>query len=55
MRRMTTVLSATPHKYIVSKGPNHEAFELPNNMWGEQYLPQTKIIPTVDLVITHGE
>ncbi|XP_017492759.1 PREDICTED: uncharacterized UDP-glucosyltransferase YjiC-like [Rhagoletis zephyria] len=54
MRRMTGVLSKTPHKYIVSKGPRHDQFELPANMWGDQYLPQTKIIPIVDLVITHG-
>src|SRR5258705_12403657 len=23
-------------------------------MWGAEYLPQTKLIPLVDLVITHG-
>jgi len=28
--------------------------ELPENMWGEASVPQTKIIPLVDLVITHG-
>ncbi len=31
---------------------NH--YELSDNMWGETLLPQTKIIPLVDLVITHS-
>lgn len=55
MRRMTSVLSKTPHKYIVSKGPRADLILLPENMWGDQYLPQTKILPIVDLVITHGK
>ncbi|KAH9408267.1 hypothetical protein TYRP_011938 [Tyrophagus putrescentiae] len=41
-------------RYIVSKGPRHEEFSLAENMWGERYLPQTSILPLVDLVITHG-
>src|SRR5262249_52024374 len=28
--------------------------ELAPNMWGAEFLPQTKILPLVDLVITHG-
>ena len=39
---------------IVSKGPQHAEFELATNMTGEEFLPQTKILPQVDLVITHG-
>jgi len=31
----------------------HE-MELPSNMWGATRLPQTKVIPLMDLVITHG-
>jgi len=31
----------------------HE-LELPLNVWGETFVPQTKVIPLVDLVITHG-
>jgi UDP:flavonoid glycosyltransferase YjiC (YdhE family) len=48
------VLGRTPHRYIVSKGPRPDELELPGNMWGEARVPQTSIIPLVDLVITHG-
>jgi MGT family glycosyltransferase len=54
MRRLVDVLGDTPHRYIVSKGPQHDQYELAPNMWGAEFLPQTKIIPLVDLVITHG-
>ncbi|MFM7719271.1 MAG: glycosyltransferase [Actinomycetota bacterium] len=54
MERLVDVLSRTPHRYIVSKGPRADEFPLPDNMWGEARLPQTTIIPQVDLVITHG-
>jgi UDP:flavonoid glycosyltransferase YjiC (YdhE family) len=54
MRRLISVLSQTPHRYIVSKGPKHEQIELASNMVGAQMLPQTRVIPQVDLVITHG-
>jgi MGT family glycosyltransferase len=54
MKRLVEVLAETPHRYIVSKGPRADEFELPDNMWGEGRLPQTSIIPLVDLVITHG-
>ena len=39
---------------IVSKGPQHEELELAANMVGEEFLPQTSILPQVDAVITHG-
>ncbi len=54
MRRLVELLSRTPHRYIVSKGPQHAEYELADNMWGAEFLPQTKLIPLVDLVITHG-
>ena len=54
MRRLVSVLADTPHRYIVSKGPQHDQYELAPNMWGAEFLPQTKIVPLVDLVITHG-
>jgi UDP:flavonoid glycosyltransferase YjiC (YdhE family) len=54
MRRVVSVLAGTPHRYIVSKGPLHEEIELAPNMWGAEFLPQTKILPVADLVITHG-
>ena len=54
MERLVAVLADTPHRYIVSKGPRAEEFALAGNMWGEGRLPQTSIVPQVDLVITHG-
>ena len=54
MRRLVEVLGRTPHRYIVSKGPQHDEYELAANMWGEEFLPQPSMLPLVDLVITHG-
>jgi MGT family glycosyltransferase len=54
MRRIIDGLAATPHRYIVSKGPLHAELELAPNMHGAEFLPQTSIIPRSDLVITHG-
>ncbi|MDH2430076.1 glycosyltransferase [Sphaerisporangium sp. TRM90804] len=54
MQRVVDVLATTPHRYIVSKGPLHEEIKLADNMWGAEFVPQTKIIPLVDAVITHG-
>ena len=54
MRRLVEVLGASRHRFIVSKGPRHNEYELADNMWGAEFLPQTRILPEVDLVITHG-
>jgi MGT family glycosyltransferase len=54
MRRLVDVLSRSRHRFIVSKGPRADELELADNMWGAARLPQTSIIPEVDLVITHG-
>jgi UDP:flavonoid glycosyltransferase YjiC (YdhE family) len=54
MRRVISVLASTRHRYIVSKGPLHAEIELAPNMWGAEFVPQTSVIPLVDLVITHG-
>lgn len=54
MKRLVDVLGTTPHRFIVSKGPQHNDFELADNMVGAEFLPQTTIINQVDLVITHG-
>lgn len=54
MKRIVGVLADTPHRYIVSKGPRAYEFGLADNMWGEARVPQTSIIPLVDLVLTHG-
>ena len=54
MKRLVDVLGRTPHRYIVSKGPQAGEYELADNMVGAEFLPQTTLIPQVDVVITHG-
>jgi UDP:flavonoid glycosyltransferase YjiC (YdhE family) len=54
MNRLIDVLSRTRHRIIVSKGPQHDQIQLADNMVGHEFLPQTSVLPTVDLVITHG-
>jgi UDP:flavonoid glycosyltransferase YjiC (YdhE family) len=54
MRRIISALAQTPHRYIVSKGPLHAEIDLAPNMWGAEFVPQTSVLPLVDLVITHG-
>lgn len=54
MQRLVDVLAKTPHRFVVSKGPMADAINLGDNMVGAATVPQTKVIPQVDLVITHG-
>lgn len=54
MQRLVDVLATTGHRFIVSKGPCADQITLADNMVGAQMLPQTKVIPQVDLVISHG-
>jgi MGT family glycosyltransferase len=54
MQRLVELLADTPHRYIVSRGPRHREYELAENMIGEEFLPQTSVLPHVDAVITHG-
>jgi MGT family glycosyltransferase len=54
MNRLIGFLAETPHRYVVSMGPQHELIELGPNMTGAEFLPQPAVLPHVDLVITHG-
>jgi UDP:flavonoid glycosyltransferase YjiC (YdhE family) len=54
MTRLTRVFGKSHHKFIVSKGPIFESHDMPPNMWGQRFLPQTAVLPLVDLVVTHG-
>jgi MGT family glycosyltransferase len=47
-------MAGSGHRVIVSKGPQHEQIKLYDNMAGAEFLPQTSVLPHVDLVITHG-
>ena len=53
MNRLIEILAASDHGVIVSMGPQHSELKLAGNMFGEEFLPQTSVIPQVDLVITH--
>jgi UDP:flavonoid glycosyltransferase YjiC (YdhE family) len=54
MRRLVEVLGATPHRFVVSKGPQADLYDLADNMAGAEFVPQRALLPKVDLVITHG-
>lgn len=54
MQRLVDVLGTTRHRFIVSKGPQADRITLSDNMVGAQMVPQTKVIPQVDLVVSHG-
>jgi len=54
MEKLVAELADAPYRVIVSKGPQAGEYELAENMVGEEFLPQTAILPQVDLVITHG-
>lgn len=53
MQRITSILAKNEkYRVIVSKGPRADEYELPSNCWGEGFLPQTSILPLVDMVNT---
>jgi MGT family glycosyltransferase len=54
MQRLIDVLAGTPHRVVVSKGPQHDQIELRERMWGDEIVPQPAILPHVDVAITHG-
>jgi MGT family glycosyltransferase len=54
MQRLVDALADSRHRFIVSMGPHADKIRLADNMAGAQMLPQTNVIPQVDLVITHG-
>jgi MGT family glycosyltransferase len=54
MQTLVDTLAATPHRVIVSMGPQHDQLRLAGNTTGAEFLPQTSILPLVDAVVTHG-
>ena len=54
MQRLIDLLAKTRNRVIVSLGPRADQLTLAPNMTGAAMLPQTSIIPQVDMVITHG-
>jgi MGT family glycosyltransferase len=54
MGRLVNLLGSTQHRVIMSLGPQAGQLKLPDNIYGEEFLPQPSILPLVDAVITHG-
>ncbi|XP_054152591.1 UDP-glucuronosyltransferase 1A9-like [Oppia nitens] len=54
MKRLIAILEKSQNVFIVSKGPLGDEYDLSDNMWGQPSVPQTQVLPLVDLVITHG-
>jgi UDP:flavonoid glycosyltransferase YjiC (YdhE family) len=54
LQRLIDVMGTSRHGVIVSKGPLADQIRLHDNMVGESVLPQPAILPTVDVVVTHG-
>jgi MGT family glycosyltransferase len=54
MRRLVGLLADAPYRFVVSKGPQHGEYDVAANMWGAEFLPQTRVLPHCDAVITHG-
>jgi UDP:flavonoid glycosyltransferase YjiC (YdhE family) len=54
MQRLIDVLGASSYRVIVSMGPRSGELTLAPNMVGQEFLPQTAVLPLVDVVITHG-
>ena len=54
LQRLVDLLGTTQHRVVVSMGPRADEIRLAGNMVGDAIVPQTRIIPQVDLVITHG-
>ena len=54
MQRLIGFLSSSPHRFIVSKGAFGDQYKLPDNFWGDNFVPQTAVLKVVDLAIIHG-
>ena len=54
LQRLIDLLGGTRHRVVVSMGPRASEIRLADNMVGAQTVPQTRVIPQMDLVVTHG-
>ena len=54
MGRLVDLLGRTSHRVIISLGAQAGQLRLPENVYGEEFLPQPSVLPLVDAVITHG-
>ena len=54
MQTLIDELAGARCRVTVSMGPRHDELRLAGNMAGAEVLPQTTVLPQVDVVITHG-
>jgi MGT family glycosyltransferase len=54
MQTLIDSLAESRYRVIVSMGAQHDQLGLADNMTGAEFLPQTSVLPQVDVVITHG-
>ena len=54
MKKLINYLADLPHRFIVAKGMHGDQYDLPDNCWGENFVPQTAVLKVVDLAIIHG-
>ena len=54
MRRLIGALVDSPHRFIVSKGPQHAELHARRQHVGRGARPQPAILPLVDAVISHA-
>jgi MGT family glycosyltransferase len=55
MKRLIDLFSTSKYYFIFSLGSKYNQYiNLPKNIFGYENLPQTIVLPLVDLVITHG-
>lgn len=54
IERLLHIASLSPNRFVFSLGPHHARYSLPGNVWGMHFVPQTRVLPLVDLVVTHG-
>lgn len=52
--RLVDLIAEIPHRFIVSKGPLGDEFELPPNCVGGNFIDQNLVLRCVDVMITHG-
>lgn len=52
--RLNSIFATMKHRFIMVLGRCVGQVELASNVWGDRMLPQTAILPMVDLVISHG-
>ncbi|XP_074594114.1 uncharacterized protein LOC141849620 isoform X2 [Brevipalpus obovatus] len=54
MKKMLSILAKSPHRFIVSMGKLSEELQLADNMWGEPFVDQIKVLKAIDMAIIHG-